>query len=399
MKFGIVAGERQIQRAGVCLSLLVFTVACSQLIKSQSQPPIPSITASVEVTSTTEVTSTPVFTLEPTSESSPLPAPTSNSFLMSNLTFMDSLQGRVSVRTCDECPATVYKTGDGGQTWQLVPAVTPTPTFQGTLLASASAEGTLWAIACLTPDYPCSGSLIISANNGQTWQPASHQPPLPPLWPGSDGPYPFVQLVRVNAREAWIHTFSLDTADPSTRSQLIATHDGGVHWQTLVDPCPHVVGRLAAWEALHLWRQCDLGRASQSMDPMALYRSADGGEHWNLIAQTDDADHTSLPNGVICGLTFISPERGFMALCNDYGGLLRSDDGGQTWEGVELKGQNTPARDCWAARRTSQPIFIDAQHGWAIESLTNSCEASTRSWLYRTVDGGVTWEPVAATFQ
>jgi hypothetical protein len=392
--------------AGVGFSLLMLSVACSGLTPAQSQPSSASSPASPEITATTEVspsptfsvTSTPAFTSEPTQAASSLPTSSSNYFLMSNLTFMDSRHGRVSVRTCEACPASVYETEDGGQTWQLGPDETATPTRQGVLLASASAAETLWAIECLTPDYPCSGTLIVSVNNGQTWQPVPHQPPLPPLWPGSDGPYPFVQLVRINARETWIHMFSPDAADPSTRSQLIATDDGGAHWQTLPDPCPEVVGRLAAWDAVHLWRQCDLGRAPQFMDPMAVYRSVDGGRHWELVAQTDDSNPASLPNGVICDLTFISPERGFMALCNVYEGLLTSDDAGHTWKSIDLKGPNKPTKDCLATQRLSQPTFIDAHHGWVIESFTNSCDSSTRSLLYRTADGGVTWEHVAATF-
>lgn len=180
---------------------------------------------------------------------------------------------------------------------------------------------------------------------------------------------------------------------------MIATHDGGTRWQTLPDPCPHVVGRLAAWDAQHLWRLCDLGRAAQFIDPMGLYRSVDGGEHWDLIAQTDDADHTSLPNGLACTMTFISSERGFMALCGATGGLIMSDDGGQTWKNVELESQNNPVTNCLAASSTSQLIFMDAQQGWVIQDFTNFCESSTQSWLYRTVDGGVTWKQVATTFQ
>jgi photosystem II stability/assembly factor-like uncharacterized protein len=72
-------------------------------------------------------------------------------------------------------------------------------------------------------------------------------------------------------------------------------------------------------------------------------------------------------------------------MSHDYVVLYRSIDGGATWE--RLLDPDNAVQACY---KTGM-LFTSAQEGW----LTGTCSGVAAGvWLYRTGDGGVTWQPV-----
>jgi photosystem II stability/assembly factor-like uncharacterized protein len=73
--------------------------------------------------------------------------------------------------------------------------------------------------------------------------------------------------------------------------------------------------------------------------------------------------------------------------------MLRSDDGGQTWQAGELAGPNLFYTD--APLDQTAIDFLDAQHGWVTIRLASS-STFNRGELFRTTDGGATWRKQTA---
>src|SRR5438105_3529858 len=128
-----------------------------------------------------------------------------------------------------------------------------------------------------------------------------------------------------------------------------------------------------------------------------IYKSTDGGTTWR---------HLGLTNGLqIPGLVVDprDPHRVFAAvLGSPYGpnverGVYRSTDGGDTWQQVLAKDENTGAVDLAFDPANSQTVFAvlwaARQAPWEIGS---SWTLSAANGLYRSTDGGTTWRQVGA---
>lgn len=299
----------------------------------------------------------------------------------------------------------LFTTHDGGQTW-----VDSGRT--GSILDLASRDGTAWAVerTCPQQSGQCTRTVLTSGDDGHTWQPTAAQPRI-------RGPE--LQLVLASGNDAWFiswqHIEPVSPGSPHVPT-LVATHDGGKSWQELADPCDPGNGspqsRLSALDAGHLWEVCGSQPGAGGQDK-ALYFSSDGGQRWDLVSgylpgarptlppppataiDTPDTRSPAMPStptpftpfrptqevlqglpysGYINDITFISPQRGFLALGR--GTLFRTDDGGRTWREAipyeiadPLDGGVGPA------------FFVDSMHGWL----------AAQPGLFRTVDGGEHW--------
>lgn len=107
-----------------------------------------------------------------------------------------------------------------------------------------------------------------------------------------------------------------------------------------------------------------------------LLRTTDGGQTWNNVAPLATT---------IDAVYFLNASTGWAAVPQGKDGttqLLRTTDGGQTWQGVTIPVKNT-----------GQLMFIDALHGWLVTAL----DFNDNRNILRTGDGGKTWVNVAST--
>ncbi|MDH7484867.1 MAG: YCF48-related protein [Anaerolineae bacterium] len=181
--------------------------------------------------------------------------------------------------------------------------------------------------------------------------PVHAAPPPEPLWQALNGPPGTVTLLT------W------DTRQPDRLWAVAATQctRGDDH---------------AQWLARGTLRQAQ-----------ALYRSTDGGDTWQPAGN-------SLPYGKITALTYDSfSAQLYAGLAGDgeeltpFQGLLRSGDGGTTWQKVDL----APAY-----RRLKVLAIGRSSDGAALYVGAVEAAASPRTLVYRSDDNGTTWQEFQA---
>lgn len=235
----------------------------------------------------------------------------------------------------------LFKSGDGGATWEWLSGLYSGP------------PGSITAIAA-APDFSQSGQLLagdgwsgvyVSQDSGDTWQ-------------RHDG-------VSAASAVAYSPGFANDGVAFAAGGGLHKTTDRGASWTQVLTPA-HGISALA----LSPQFESDgvLYVASE-----ALYVSGDGGTTW--ISHTVTTDSTRLQ------ALAISPAFGadLTLFAGDDEGLYRSENGGNTWEPVTA--YPGPA---------VQSLAISP--GWPEHPvlLVGAFEG-----VYRTTDGGVTWAKAA----
>ena len=130
-----------------------------------------------------------------------------------------------------------------------------------------------------------------------------------------------------------------------------------------------------------------------------MYRSTDGGETWT---------RSGLPTSERIAKIIVSPENGETAyvavpgpLWSDSAerGLYKTTDGGRTWNQI-LKGANLSTGCSTIAMDPTNPNVLLAgmwdfrRQGWTFRSGGNGPEAPSSSGLFRSTDGGATWNEI-----
>lgn len=274
------------------------------------------------------------------------------------------------------------------------------------------------------------GHVFRTSDGGAVWKDVT-----PPGY-SSNGVFPYF----LDPDHAWV------TQDSGATSTIVLrTGDGGVSWQRSAPiTVPGIHGRgpisLFFFDAANgsfLGSSIAPGPA-QSFEFEFLYRTTDGGSHWQRVSDTKG--HS--PSCPWTTIAFSALTTGWITtFCQPSGGkpeLLVSHDGGVNWRSQSLPatfGDGTllfppvffdaahgvvasvdgssiatflatsDGGRIWA--RMSIPgqvhlaaCFVDAQHGWLIAGSTDlvSANAAILSTvplpLYRTNDGGMTWTPV-----
>src|SRR5437879_5890432 len=128
-----------------------------------------------------------------------------------------------------------------------------------------------------------------------------------------------------------------------------------------------------------------------------IYKSTDGGTTWRHLGLTDGLQ---IPAIVVDPR---DPNRVFAAvLGSPYGpnserGVYRSIDGGDTWQKVLDKDENTGAVDLAFDPANAQTVFAvlwaARQAPWEVGS---SWTISANNGLYKSSDGGTTWRQITA---
>ena len=179
-----------------------------------------------------------------------------------------------------------------------------------------------------------------------------------------------------NADSGWALTWNPSTQD----LQLLSTRDGGATWIERVWPSgAYWVGR-GGMGAL-AFKSSGQGWTAGVGDQPRLLGTVDGGSSWRSMAvEIPPGALSALPEGTQVFITQLTlmPQRGIFAVVSDLTGDLiglTSMDSGQTWRTLAPAPEPT---------RYADISFADDTHWWA----------SRYGYLFKTSDGGQTWQRV-----
>ncbi|MFZ0642216.1 MAG: hypothetical protein WAM25_03600, partial [Candidatus Acidiferrales bacterium] len=125
-----------------------------------------------------------------------------------------------------------------------------------------------------------------------------------------------------------------------------------------------------------------------------IYRSTDGGNTWTHLGLRDGQQITNIlvdPH---------DPNRVFVAvLGHPYGpnaerGVFRSTDGGQTWDKVLYKDENTGATDLAFDPTNPQILYTDLWNSRRPPWTTGGPLEGHTGGLFKSTDGGDNWKPL-----
>ncbi len=298
----------------------------------------------------------------------------------------------------DKTPAQVFRTADGGQTWQhsdlpdTVSAFTPTSSpYQGNRTdvsvssVSASDAQHAWVVSTriFTPSHNSDNIQITythvlqTSDGGKTWSVLLQG--LPGTQSSTSPSAPRIGwAVLVNATTGW-----LNGPTPST---LLVTQDGGATWQQhALPPLPikDPTGGAATQLLVPTFLSAQQGILStltygrNGNNQYTCYVTRDGGTTWTVtppltlqwFPATDyrDATHWSF--------------------LTDTSILYKTVDGGQHWTTSQLK---------TAFQRIEQVQFLSSTIGWAIGNNIPANgsfmgDSDTVTAPVKTTDGGKTW--------
>ncbi len=329
----------------------------------------------------------------------------------------------------------LFRTEDGGLTWQLVPA----PDLCANHETRLAGKPIALEFRFLSPDAGWIGvhddqadeeagqsgrvanAYYTTTNGGNTWErQAAGAEGLPPVLPEENG----WRVVRkncvetpadaglacdfeiwfINSAQRWERSdllqrgahfwlaaqaargWLLFTSGPASTlsARLFRTDDNGQTWRELPAPplqhevyvadSPYAFLRAATPETLWLIA----GHPVTGVEgTKVIYVSSDGGETWELRARAglgqDQAVGEISTRGYLVDFIALSPTTAFMSLGRE-GGVDGTFDGGRSWQTV-LPFELAP----WAGAFAS----ADDRHAWVV----------TREAIFLTVDGGRTWAP------
>jgi photosystem II stability/assembly factor-like uncharacterized protein len=172
---------------------------------------------------------------------------------------------------------------------------------------------------------------------------------------------------------------------------LYRTTDGGITWTNFKVPFSR--GTLRFLDADHGWILADLGVGAGS-NAVAVYQTTDGGKTWEqtFINDPNDASATdSLPlGGLKSDIVPLDMKTAYITGVIYAPGtiyLYRTDDGGHTWNQVQV-----PVPEGMQNSEVSidhdQMKFVSAQDGFFALRMSGD---NTQTAVYVTQDGGKTW--------
>ncbi|MBN1448964.1 MAG: T9SS type A sorting domain-containing protein [Bacteroidetes bacterium] len=177
-------------------------------------------------------------------------------------------------------------------------------------------------------------------------------------------------LPGTNAQVLDIHAFDSDHAIVGTRSgEIMKTSNGGGSWSILLSTVNSRFGNIHFHDSeTGIAVTEDTDRTGTAL----VYRTVDGGRSWEILARVParfPIDRT---------LTFIDREHGWFASSNLSKSppaepvILRTQDGGRTWEEAVVSAQNI-----------HRIAFFNQDRGLCVDDMTGN--------VRRSVDGGRSW--------
>jgi photosystem II stability/assembly factor-like uncharacterized protein len=274
----------------------------------------------------------------------------------------------------------IWKTIDGGATWQALTDETPISSV-GAIAVAPSNHDIIYAgtgEAAPRGDITYGDGVYKSVDGGKTWRSVglkdSRQIGALIVDPGN----PDIVLVA-----ALGHAFG-----PNTERGVFRTSDGGATWSKVLykdeqtgaidvsfDPHNSSIVYAALWQARRQpWNFSSGGPGS------GLYRSTDGGLNWTRLSGN------GLPGGVLgrihVSVSGAESKRIYAMIEAGHGGLFRSDDGGANWQLVNSDGRLSQ-RAWYFSTILADPKDVDTVY-------------AENTGLFRSTDGGKTFNLLPA---
>ena len=382
------------------LAVVVVTVlSCNSSLTAVHPSPAPTATASTTPSATPSApppSATPI--------SSQVPVPTYDELLSIRMTSLTVMWAGTSQR--------VLRSTDAGRRWA---DITP-PDGLPTNWAAFFALDDLAAWVADSPWGSRSYRILRTIDGGQTWAGASGT-----LTGGSIG-----SLMFVDRLHGWA-TVGLGAAAGSEGVAVLRTVNGGVTWTRIAqsnDPSTTQGSTsglsFSCDKGGEVFASASIGFLSQTCagGPLEIYRTSDGGAHWNLVALPDPGPHS--PQGYNLDPIFITATDGVMAAFyyNDQNPptpvLLVTHDAGATWRAYPIPGGGSIDFESTAAGwQLDNPIQATANGGLSWHAVAVPAPPFTPSdmqlqdlgkgialaWsrlaAFRTDDGAHTWRAVA----
>lgn len=234
---------------------------------------------------------------------------------------------------------------------------------------SAPGDGVVWASGS-------GGTVLLSTDGGASWQAR----PVPPA-PGAD-PDDLRDIEALDARRAWV----LAITDPA---RILATDDGGLTWRELYRAeAPVFLDALALLDT----------PAGEPQRLLAFGDPVDGA--FVVLTGDDQAGLTRVPAESLpaplpgeaafaasgtCLVTH-GAHHAWIATGGAAARVLRSTDGGQTWQASEV-----PVRQGGPTEGLYSVAFRDELHGVAVGGAYDDPGRGGDNAAFST-DGGVTWQ-------
>ncbi|HYF77217.1 MAG TPA: hypothetical protein VD973_08805, partial [Symbiobacteriaceae bacterium] len=232
------------------------------------------------------------------------------------------------------------------------------------------------AVAYLTPDRAFgagwTGQIHRTADGGETWTEIYRQEEVM-----------YDRLLIAGNQTGWAFGSRgcRATGEDCLEAVISRTLDGGVHWETHAAKGFPTASASSAWQMHVVLLSADEAWAASPGGP--LLRTADGGRTWQEVP---------LPAGLTPagGIAFTSPAKGYVSASGGQVAagkymvseqvVLATEDGGRSWR--RIFGGSVPIRAIQ---------FLDGQHGLLGGGFSHWRVGPVSRILYATDDGGLTW--------
>jgi photosystem II stability/assembly factor-like uncharacterized protein len=284
--------------------------------------------------------------------------------LIDDVAFVDREHGWVAAYNCGEARVHLYRTSDGGRSWQRL----------GTPATHSCGGGPTWLsfpdtthgwLEPVSPNGP-GGELLVTSDGGKAWSSVSSFG-----GPGSSLPC-LAPVEFASAATGWL---------ARCRNHLFTSHDGGRSWADIRMQIPGPSG-----ERLHDLPRFFGGEGVEAttigLGAIAFSTSQDGGSTWS--------ERTVRPIGACSkqtGLPFTSSWPAGIASPTVWwivarGAVQRTSDAGRHWVSVAAHG--LPSQRC-----VDEVSAADAHTAWVVLPYGHY-----ESALFQTHDGGRSWTRV-----
>ena len=374
-----------------------------------TQSPTPAQPPTTTPSSAPTRQSTPLLPSTPTPPSFPYYDPYSDEWLISYLQMFDANTGwaTYSPRLAPRYDSQILRTTSGIQAWSNVtPPVSENDSkVQAAYFIDADTAVVVSTRSHLPESAGTDAFVWRTVDGGQTWQLGEAFDIT-----GITDFYP-TQLVFIDQQRGWMAAGS-DYAMHHMRLHLFATQDGGIHWEKVYDTIKHVSGTDDLWLGgfySYSERLTFVSGEAGFLSIGGLRASQDGGASWTLRALDPPDDlpdiecegsncpylntisvpwFTSPQDAVLIRRAYLNSETTrdvFLFYPNAINRvsfpvgqyLYYTHDGGQTWVP-----RSSPVK-------MGTVFFLDAQVGWTLGK--NEADPQAPTLLYQTTDGGGTW--------
>lgn len=211
--------------------------------------------------------------------------------------------------------------------------------------------------------------LFILLMSSKTWSQCWERVPTPEN-------YQIYDVDFINDSVGWVAgALDLSSTNPLDTTLIMKTIDGGQTWMYHYYDVnyPFEYTEFYGIELFFVNEQVGYAFAENHF----FYKTIDGGINWTYYPLDPNLYNTSL----IQAVEFADEDNGWVTF--SLGGLLHTSDGGQTW--VTQQAEIFPGV-FFNFDGVTDIEFRDSNNGWVIVASPNT------GWLYRTQDGGDTWE-------